>query len=449
MFRIKSVIIASLLAGYGSVYGQQAALVSGPMLGHVDQREASVWIQSTSEATAFVKYWNVNTPENIFQSRAQQTQSSVNTATLVADSVEPGNTYGYDVYLDGVKMDVPYSTNFTTQPNWRWSREPLKDGRIMFGSCLYINESGYERRNSDGSESGYGSEFEILEAMTKARADAMIWLGDNTYLREPDWNSRSGVIKRYSHTRAFPGLQPLLAAQPNYATWDDHDYGPNNSNRSWWGKDITLAAHKQFWPNPSYGTSEMPGVMTTFEYLDVQVILLDGRWYRSPEDRKDTESEILGQRQTEWLIDMLCTSTATFKVVAVGSQFLTTDTRKESFVHAPKERDRIVSAITENNVSGVIFLSGDVHGAELTQFERAGTYPLFEFTSSSITAGSNKGIADQPNDYRVPETAFGGHNYGVLDLEGASRKDRKLVLRLFDKDGKQIWEHELRAEDLQ
>ena len=51
--------------------------------------------------------------------------------------------------------------------------------------------------------------------------DFMLWLGDNTYLRESDWNSRTGFIKRYPHTRALSELQPLLASTHHYATWDD------------------------------------------------------------------------------------------------------------------------------------------------------------------------------------------------------------------------------------
>ena len=80
----------------------------------------------------------------------------------------------------------------------------------------------------------------------------MIWLGDNVYFREPD-DSRTGVYHRYSHDRSLPELQPLLGSVHHYAIWDDHDYGPNNSDRSFIYKNITLQAFKDFWANPTYG----------------------------------------------------------------------------------------------------------------------------------------------------------------------------------------------------
>ena len=48
-------------------------------------------------------------------------------------------------------------------------------------------------------------------------------------------------------------MQPLLARTHNYAIWDDHDFGPNDSDRSSAIKAITLEAFKDSWPNPSYG----------------------------------------------------------------------------------------------------------------------------------------------------------------------------------------------------
>jgi len=417
------------------------------MLGHVDMREATIWIQTTAPAEVAMEYRDQQQPSVVYTTPAVRTSAEhALTATLVADQAEPGRTYEYAILINGQRCSLPYPTVFRTQPVWKWRGDDLPTASLMIGSCFYVNESGYERER-DGKEAGYGSEFEILDAMTNAKTDAMVWLGDNVYLREPDWNSRSGILKRYGHTRAYPGLQPFLASRAHYAIWDDHDYGPNNSNETFWAKEHALEAHRLFWPNPSYGLPGMPGITSTFELIDVQVFLLDDRWYRSVEERVDGKKSILGDTQIEWLIGALASSTATFKIVAVGSQFLTTDLKKECFMHVPEERQRIVDAITANKISGVMFITGDVHGAELSKLERAGTYPIYDFTSSSITAGSNKGIADQPNDHRVPGTAFGGHNYGTITVSGM-RKERVLTLRLYNKDGGLVWERAVSERDL-
>lgn len=428
-------------------FAQQSLLKSGPMLGHIDMREVSIWVQTTQGALVYATYRDTEAPSVIYRTVPFTTTSSeAFTATLIADSAEPGRTYEYTIYVNDQACSFDYPTRFTTQPIWKWRGDDLPTASLMIGSCFYVNEEGYERYRN-GQEAGYGSEFEILQAMTATPTDAMVWLGDNVYLREPDWNSRSGIMKRFSHTRAYPGLQPFLASRAHYAIWDDHDYGPNNSDETYWGKRHALDAHNAFWSNPSSGLPSMPGIMTTFELLDVQVVLLDDRWYRSAEQRVDGAKTILGDAQIEWLISTLASSTATFKIVAVGSQFLTTDLRKESFAHVPQERQRIIDAITANKISGVLFITGDVHGAELSKRDRPGTYPIYDFTSSAITAGANAGIADQPNDHRVEGTAFGGHNYGTITVSGV-RKDRVLTLRLYNKDGDLVWERRLTEKEL-
>ncbi len=445
--RLRLLLILLSVLTVNSTAQRTLRIHAGPMLGHVDMREASVWVQLTEPASVWMEYHEQNTPGTSFETPpVEATAENAYAVTLTADKAEPGRTYTYTLFADDAKLPIEGVHTFTTQPIWKWRGDDLPTASMMIGSCFYVNEQGYERERN-GVESGYGSEFEILESMTNTPTDVMVWLGDNVYLREPDWNSRSGIFKRYTHTRAYPGLQPFLASRAHYAIWDDHDYGPNNSDETYWGKQHALDAHKAFWPNPSYGLPGMPGITTTFELLDVQVFLLDDRWYRSAERRVDGKKTILGDAQIEWLIGALASSTATFKIIAVGSQFLTTDLRKESFAHVPEERQRIIDAITDNKISGVMFITGDVHGAELSKLERDGTYPIYEFTSSAITAGSNKGIADQPNDHRVQGTAFGGHNYGTITVSG-KRKERVLTLRLYDKDGGMVWERVLAEADL-
>lgn len=96
----------------------------------------------------------------------------------------------------------------------------------------------------------------------------MVWLGDNAYLRDADWDSRSGVYHRYSHSRAVKELQPLIANTPQYAIWDDHDYGPNDSDRSYYGKEWTRAAFQDFWANPVYGAGDTEGITGAFSHSD-------------------------------------------------------------------------------------------------------------------------------------------------------------------------------------
>ena len=79
--------------------------------------------------------------------------------------------------------------------------------------------------------------------------DMMLWLGDNIYLREVDFQSYEGFLHRYTHARETPEMKNLLKACPNYAIWDDHDFGPNDSDGSWVHADWSREAFQTFWSN--------------------------------------------------------------------------------------------------------------------------------------------------------------------------------------------------------
>ena len=272
----------------------------------------------------------------------------------------------------------------------------------------------------------------------------MLWIGDNTYLREPDWNTKTGIQYRYTHTRSVPELQPLLGATHNYAIWDDHDYGPNNSDRSFWAKDLTLDAFKTFWANPNY-RFEDEGIAGTFQWNDVQFFLTDDRWFKSPNSRT-TDKAYLGEEQLNWLIDALHSSSATFKVICVGGQVLNPAEEKENYSNHPQERQKLLDAIAKAKIKGVIFMDGDRHFTELTKLDREGTYPLYDFTISPLTAGVSN-PKDEPNTLRVPGTLVREHNFGVVSVSGTAT-DRAFKVTIYNAKGAEIWQKEIKASEL-
>jgi alkaline phosphatase D len=275
----------------------------------------------------------------------------------------------------------------------------------------------------------------------------MLWLGDNVYLREVDWWSRTGIMYRYTHTRSLPELQPLLGSTHHYAIWDDHDYGPNDSDRTFREKDTTLEAFTTFWGNPSAGIAGVGGITTTFEWADVQFFLMDDRWSRTPNDLLGGERRMLGKQQLDWLIEALASSRAPFKLVAIGSQVLNPVARFEHYATYPDEREELLTRIRQQNISGVIFVSGDVHHTSLSKLERRGTYPLYDITISPLTAGVATGAADEANYLRVPNTLVIDRNFATLDFSGP-RTDRQLVITVYDTQGRQRWQHTIKASEL-
>lgn len=436
-----------------SIAEAQPFIVSGPTIGHVDMRSASISVQigyfaEQGRTDVVVRYTDVTSNKTYTTpSTYYGYPGNGGCMTFTLDSIEPGRTYTYEILVGGAPLSVPVPTRFRSRSIFRYRGNDWPIVNLTFGSCHYVNEAGYERFDSTGKEKGYGTETEIFDAIVKRNPDAMIWLGDNVYLRDPDWGSRSGILKRYAHTRAHARSRALFASVPNYATWDDHDYGPNDADRSYVLKDDALDVFKLFWPNPSYGVGGKPGITTCFELADVQVFMLDDRYHRSSNDRHDQPKSILGDHQVEWLIDALSSSRATFKIVAVGSQFLSDNKRREGFERSPEERQRIVDLITQNNIPGVMFMSGDVHFAELSKLEREGTYPLYEITSSPLSAGLNSSPIYRANSRNVPGTEYVGHNFGHITVSGARGK-RVLTVRIVDAKGKDVWTREFQESEL-
>ncbi|MFN4146042.1 MAG: alkaline phosphatase D family protein, partial [Runella sp.] len=250
-----------------------AQIQSGPMVGYSEMREVLLWIQTKQAAKVKFMYWEEGNPSQKLSTDETTTQKNTAfVARLIADLVQPGKKYEYEVWIDGKKASISYPLRFQAQVLWQWRTDP-PNFKFVFGSCAFINDPPYDR------PSAYGGEYEIFGSIASQKPDFMVWGGDNIYLREPDWNTRTGILHRNTHTRSLPELQPLLGSTHHYAIWDDHDFGPNDSDRSFWLKNTTSEAFRLFWGNPNY---VFEGACTgTFEWGDAQFFLLDNRWFRA------------------------------------------------------------------------------------------------------------------------------------------------------------------------
>ncbi len=430
---------------------QKGLLKSGPMLAWSDFRECAIWVQAQKPAKVQVRYRikGSDGPE-LRTAEVATADHLAHTATVVADQVQPGKRYTYDVYLNSKKITLPYPTEFQAQELWQF-RKDAPAFTMAVGSCLYVNDSIYDRPGK-----GYGSDYQMMEVLAQAKPDAMLWLGDNTYTREADWNTRTGILHRYSHTRSLPQLQPLLASTHHYATWDDHDYGPNDADRSYWGKAMTSEIFSAFFPSMNTGLAGPGSKTSTFMWGDAQVFLLDDRWFRAPNDDKDPNRDYFGQVQLQWLKDALTGSRARFKIIANGGQLLNPvfeiagdNGRKielETLARYPAERERFLKVLQESGASGIILLSGDRHHTSFQKMDRPGTYPLYELTASSLTAGSHA-PRNEPNPYVIPETVVATHNAALLSFSGPN-SDRVLKITILKADGGIAWTRELRAAEL-
>ncbi len=434
-------VITLLLVNSYFIFSQDL-VQSGPMVGYSTMREALLWVQTTTSAEVHFEYFDKENPDERFKTEKYTTQHEYGfVAKLTADQIMPDKKYNYELYINGEKIQRDYPMEFQSQTLWQWRTDP-PEVNFAIGSCNYVNEEPFDRPGKP-----YGSEFEIFESIYKKNPDFMLWLGDNTYLREPDWNSRTGILHRYTHTRSLPELQALLASTHHYAIWDDHDFGPNDADSSFWQKKATSEIFKLFWGNPNYDVIDKGGITGTFQWADLQFFLLDNRYFRTSNNNFTTEREILGRAQIDWLINALASSTAPFKFIAIGGQVLSTEADYENYATFSNERQYLLDKIREARIEGVIFLDGDRHHTVLSRMqENDRVYPIYDLTCSSLTAGTNNN-KEELNTYRLEETVVGQHNFGILNVSGP-RSNRVLNIKILDKEGKELWRKDIKAQDL-
>lgn len=444
----RALVVAVAMATTASALSANAAeLLSGPMVGATAMRQAKVWLQATGEGKAQIEYWNVNDPQAVRRTKpVSLTDDNDHTAHFLLGLLEPGESYGYRVLIDGNEQKVPQSLAFRAQALWQW-RTDAPDWKLLTGSCAYINEAAYDRPGRP-----YGGPPEttrIFNAMAAQAPDLTVWAGDYMYYREADWDSELGMRHRWRHDRAAPNKQGLLRTGSHLSIWDDHEYGPNDANASYHLKGTALELFKRYWANPSYGLPETPGTFTSHRFNDAEFFLLDNRYHRDHDRLNAPGKSKLGAAQLRWLKNALLASVSPIKVIVLGSQVTNNSRRSENWGNYPEERADFLRFLVEHKVDGVFLLTGDRHFTELLKTERPGTYPLYELTCSPLLSGVPSNLdAERAKPQVVPGTFVDRRNFCAIEFIGP-RDARKLVVKSYSPDNKLNWSHELKLADLQ
>lgn len=433
---IKKTLTLAILLVSCSLFAQKP-LISGPMLGYVEHFEALVWAEvSPKVKKAEIKYWETGSLNTAVTQRYEGIlQKPFNPIKFVLVGLKMNQKYDYQLVLDGKNVVLPYATSFITKELWEY-RKPAPDFTFLTGSCSYVNDSTFDRAGKP-----YGSDYEVFDVMGKTPASFCIWLGDNTYTREVDYSSRYGMNYRYSHTRKLPQMQQLWASMSHYAIWDDHDYGPNNANKSFRFKEYSRELFQNYWGNPSFGQKN-EGIYTMQRYGDCEFFMLDDRYFRSDDAILDSlngkpnpTKRMLGEQQMEWIKNYLVTSEATFKFVCLGSQVLNDVTPFDAFRHFPIEYQELIDFIAIQKIKGVIFLSGDCHHSIVVKKERAGTYPLYDVVTSAFSSGIYKLSKEEKAKLNyVKESLVEEHNFARVNISGA-KGERKVKFEFVNKEG--------------
>lgn len=306
--------------------------------------------------------------------------------------------------------------------------------RIGFGSCNHHDRSQH-----------------MWPVIGAQNPELFLAIGDNVY-GDNGWRGEADLgsfISAYAKQAAHPEFQALRSAVPMLATWDDHDFGPNDSGGAFSSREWSETIFETFW-GASEAVTSRPGIYDSQIFgpkgQRVQIIMLDTRYFRS--DLKslpyadprpplgvyiadDSEgAQMLGEAQWQWLEAELA-KPADLRLIISSIQVLTDAHGFEKWGNMPRERDRLYRLLKGRSKSGLVLLSGDRHTAGIYRDAPAALgEDVWEITSSSLNlAFVRDDASEREPDARRTTAMFSQENFGMIAIDWQARE---VALRLQD-----------------
>lgn len=270
----------------------------------------------------------------------------------------------------------------------------------------------------------------IFLTIAKEEKQFFLWLGDNLYFKKPDWQNESTMRDAYMKRFQGDAVQLLLQSSRQLAIYDDHDYGPNDSDSTFEGKRESAQVFAEFWLETPTQIDRHHDIRWTERYGDVLMVGLDDRAHRGP-----VGTVILGKEQMAWLAAQLdANKDASIVFIAVGSQVLNEAEVFENYSRFPAERDELLALCARAEMP-VVFLTGDRHHGEINQKRVNGTL-LTEITASPLTSTTHSPSAEElkANKALVKNTVVNEAHYARISwMDG-----KRLSVQLVDANGKDL-----------
>jgi len=325
---------------------------------------------------------------------------------------------------------------------------------IAFGSCF--------------GQFGVRNE-QVWTSIRSQRPDLFIWTGDvaytdvftpffSRYATPEEWQSK------LNETKVDPGYMALRAESMVIGTWDDHDSGLDDGDRTNPHLDLAKQLFLEFIdePVPSPRRSH-PGIYTSYTFGSgshtVKVILLDVRTFRDPWTYTEWNyaGDSLGPEQWQWLeAELHLPGSITLVIsgtVHPGLQVFVEDKYGVVDRWHPASAVRLASLLS--TIPGAVVLSGDVHQAEMLHFPCAGK-TVREVTSSGLTHSvqSQWGVVGKLYNYLLIPLSWNESprhlvkNFGTIEV--VWEKDPLVTISLRNDQGEVLFREVFRlSESLQ
>ncbi len=304
--------------------------------------------------------------------------------------------------------------------------------RVAFGSCVDQNKR-----------------QPVWDAVLRFRPDLFIFAGDAYYPEEPgDMEQRERDIAKLG---ANPAFQKLRRATPILATWGDEDFGIDEPAAEPGKREAVRRIFLDFFGVPADSPRRTRSGIWDAVILGppgkrLQVILLDTRFNRTPlkkrsllsradgpyAPKRDPAATYLGAEQWAFLGEQL-RKPAELRLIVSDIQVVVDEGNFEKWANFPLERERLFALIHETRATGVVFLSGERHLAELSEMDAGLGYPLLDATASGLNQAAYNPLTTAKNRYRI-ENSVRTNNFGTLLIEW-ERPEPRLTIELREEGG--------------
>ena len=224
----------------------------------------------------------------------------------------------------------------------------------------------------------------IFYIVPNSEPDFFLWLGDNIYSNESQWGDFKSMRMAYSARHSTTAMEYFFDQIPiQYAIWDDHDYGPNDSDSSFEGRLVSGRAFEKTWISTPLNIEKYGDIRWKMRKGEAGFVCLDNRTHRGPKG-----TQVLGANQLKWLEETL-REYEDMRVVfiAIGSQVLNSARVYENYSRFPKERNKLLDICSRTH-SQIVFLTGDRHHGEINE-KVYKNMKFIEITSSPLTSSTH------------------------------------------------------------
>jgi alkaline phosphatase D len=270
--------------------------------------------------------------------------------------------------------------------------QPDRDGIVAFElrglepdtSHQYVIEAGGQRgpvgrlrtfadgpqsfRIAHGSCATTGSSHRIFTTIRELDPLLFLHLGDFHY-ENIKVNDPARYRRAFDQVLASRTQSALYRSVPIAYVWDDHDFGPNDADRTTPGRPAALAAYQQCVPHYPLvrHAGRVETIQQAFTIGRVRFLLTDGRAARDPVDTFDGPGKsMLGEAQRAWLFEELEAAVGRYAVVVWVNPvpWITKSQPRSSHGWEPYsfERGLIADRIKQLGlVNRLLIVSGDGH----------------------------------------------------------------------------------------